>query len=143
MSCPPPLPRAGIDPIDDPHTALGVVVRAFHVPPIHETVAVLLDAQRRGMCIAVVSDTDPPDREVDVVECFANIAATSDRVGGMIIASRRPGGGLEPADLDRWMEMNELAAAAGVELVEWFVVGVWPALPRELLGDPPRWGGAA
>jgi len=140
MSCPLPLPRAGIDPIDDPHTALGVVLRAFHVPPIHETVAVLLDPERRGMCVAVVSDTDPPDREVDVVECFANIAAESGRVGALIIASSRPGGGLEPADLDRWMEMNELTSAVGVELVEWFVVGASHALPRELLGDPPRWG---
>ena len=142
MSCPLPLPRAGIDPIDDPHTALGVVMRALHVPPIHETVVVLLDTQRRGMCIAVVSGTHPPRRELDVVECFADIAAASGRIGGLIVASSRPHDGLQPDDVDRWMEMNDVVDSAGLELVEWFVIDTLPAFPRELLGDPPRWGAA-
>ncbi len=35
--------------------------------------------------------------------------------------------------------MSDLTSAAGVELVEWFVIGDDIHCPRDLLGEPPRW----
>ncbi len=50
-----------------------------------------------------------------------------------------PAGGPLEGDGDRWLEMSDLTSAAGVELVEWFVIGDDIHCPRDLLGEPPRW----
>jgi hypothetical protein len=35
--------------------------------------------------------------------------------------------------------MSDVTSAAGVELVEWFVIGDDIHCPRDLLGESPRW----
>ena len=61
------------------------------------------------------------------------------RLGALVMATVRPGGGPLEDDGDRWLEMSDLTSAAGVELVEWFVIGDEIHCPRDLLGEPPRW----
>ncbi len=46
---------------------------------------------------------------------------------------------LVAGDVDRWLELSDLAEQAGVELLEWFVIGDAITCPRDLLGEPPRW----
>jgi hypothetical protein len=136
------LPRAGIDRIDRPEAAIITVAMAIHRPLRAETITLLLDHERRGVAVAVVTDTRQPDAVLEVVECLTRTSAHGGRVGAIVVATVRPGAiesALLAADVDRWLEMSDIAEQAGVELVEWFVVGSEIMCPRDLLGEPPRW----
>ena len=90
-----------------------------------------------------MSGTHQPDDVLEVVECFTRSAAHGGRVGSIIVASVRPAAAAtrrRPAtDVDRWLEMSDIAEQAGVELLEWFVIGGDVTCPRDRLGEPPRW----
>ena len=136
------LARAGIDTISCAETALLTLAMAIQQPLRAETVALLLDDQRRGIAVAVVSGTHQPDDVLEVVECFTRGAAHGGRVGSIIVASVRPAAADDAptaTDVDRWLEMSDIAEQAGVELVEWFVIGGDVTCPRDRLGEPPRW----
>lgn len=135
------LPRAGIDPISDADTAFITISMAVHRPLRHETVIAVLDDARRGLGIVVVSGTRPPGAVVEVVEALLDPAAHGGRAAAMVVASVRPvdGAGLDADDIDRWLEMSDLAEQAGIELLEWFVISDRVSCPRDLLGEPPRW----
>lgn len=134
------LPRAGIDTIDHPDTALATIALAITRPLRSETVLLLLDEARCGRAIVVVGDTTHPDQVIEVVEC---ITQADEHLGAIVVASARPEGGDapgdDPGDIDRWLEMSDIAALAGVELLEWFVIGRTISCPRDLLGEAPRW----
>ena len=136
------LPRAGIDTIDCAETALLTLAMAIQQPLRAETVALLLDDQRRGITVAAVSGTHQPDDVLEVVECFTRTAAHGGRMGSIIVASVRTwptDQGTAAADVDRWLEMSDIAEQAGVELLEWFVIGQHVTCPRDQLGELPRW----
>lgn len=140
------FPRARLDPIDDPLTALLAVSAAAHRPLRPESIALLLDDARCGITVAVVTGTDEPDDVVGAVECLARALAASDEVAAMVVASVRPTRPTDAdprcgdrSDCDRWLEMSDLCADAGLELVEWFVIGDEVSCPRDRLGEPPRW----
>jgi len=133
------FPRAGVDPINRPDLALMAIAMALHRPLRHETIVLLLDSERRGLAVVVVSGTDQPDQVLDVVECVADPAAHGGESAAAVVASVRPGSAEIPGDVDRWLEMSDLADRAGVELVEWFVVGTDITCPRDALAEPPRW----
>jgi hypothetical protein len=132
-------PRAGVDPIRNQAAAMRVLRLAMHDPPVAETVALLLDHERRGHRIVVVRDTFGDDDVLDVAEVLSSLAADDDRLGGLVLATVRPGGGVQPADADRWLEMSDECELVGTELVEWLIVADGVACPRDLLGEPPRW----
>ena len=136
------LPRAGIDTISCAETALLTLAMAIQQPLRAETVALLLDDQRRGVAVAVVSGTHQPDDVLEVVECFTRSATHGGRVGSIVVASVRPVTADETTvatDVDRWLEMSDIAEQAGVELLEWFVIAGDVTCPRDQLGEPPRW----
>ena len=134
-----PLPRAGIDPIDDEATALAMVRLAAARPARHETIVVLLDHCRCGIGLVVVNGTCEPGAVLEVAECLLTPEAHDGRIGAVIVASCRPGGELDLADADRWLELDDLARRHDVELLEWFVEGAGLSRPRELVNAPPRW----
>lgn len=133
------LPRAGIDPIDSAETALEMLATAIHRPVRDETIVLVLDAERRGVAIAVVSGTRRPDDVVEVVECLTRAGTHGGRMGAIVVASVRSTVETSDADIDRWLEMSDIAEQAGVELVEWFVIDRRVTCPRDELGEPPRW----
>ena len=54
--------------------------------------------------------------------------------------AREADGGADLDDVERWLELDGIVSDAGIELVEWFVVGIGGvACPRELVGEPERW----
>jgi hypothetical protein len=138
------LPRAGVDVIDDATSALAMISATIHRPMRPETILLLLDEARRGRSIVVVTGTVDPDAVVEIVECITQ-GVDADELGAIVIASVRPSvaaGGdraTESGDVDRWLEMSDIASAAGVELLEWFVIGRGVSCPRDRLGEPPRW----
>jgi hypothetical protein len=140
-------PQAGVDPIVDPASALRIIHLARHDPPVDETIVLLLDAERRGRCITVVTGTWFPDDVVEVTERIAEVGSGADASGvvagrgpaAIVVASCRPGTGLLDGDIDRWLDMSDIARGHGIELVEWFVVGDGVHCPRDRFGEPPRW----
>ena len=133
------LPAAGIDPIDTPYEALSVI-RAVMSPVVQfETIVLTLDPERRGRALMVVTGTDDPASMLGIVDMITELALGDPEAGGVVLASVRPRGGVGPADLERWSEADELCDAAGIELVEWFVMGSTIDCPRELCGVAPRW----
>lgn len=139
MSQPRRFPRAGIDPIRTDGVALATVLAAVRVPLRHETVAVLLDGARRGVALVVVHGTTDADDVVEVAERVLDPRAHGPDVAGAVLASIRPGRGIELADADRWIELADVADQAAVELVEWYVIGDGIGRPRQLVDPRARW----
>ncbi len=143
------IPRARIDPIQDAATALRMIKLATTEPRRNETIVVLLDDARRGIGLYIVSGTDDNQSVLEVIDCISASATRYDEVDGVIIASVRTPSTVdthdlaapdcEDADIDRWFEMSHIAEQAGLELVEWFVVGRSVTCPRDLIGAAPRW----
>jgi hypothetical protein len=135
------IPRARVDPIDSARVAWALIATVMRHPPEGEIIALLLDAERRGRSIVVVTGTAEPDAVHDVVDVITERHGDDVDLGAVIIASVRPGADADPDDLDRWLEISGRLEGAGVELLEWFVVGREVSCPRDLLGERPRWGG--
>jgi hypothetical protein len=133
------LPRAGVDPINDPAIALALIGSLLSVPPERETFAILLDHERRGMSVLHLVDDPHPDAVFDVAELIVECAHRQVQFGAVILVSVRPRESDELADADRWLELSDQFEGAGIELVEWFVIGRTTNLPRVLVGDLPRW----
>lgn len=135
---PHPVPRGGIDPIRCRADALAVL--CLGAPYGHDTIVILLDVDRRGCSVLVVTDTFEPDAMFRVLAVCVAAAGDDAAIAGLILATSRPGGGVEVDDADRWTQAGELCAAGGLELVEWFVIGNDGVdCPREWSGDPERW----
>ncbi len=137
------LPRAGVDPIDGPAVALLTLAAAIHRPPRAEIIVILVDAERRGIALVVVTGTTDPDAVIEVVECLSAPAVHDGRHHGMIVATVRPDGRDEidgAGDVERWMELSTIADDHCVEVIEWFVIEPDSvSCPRDRLGEPPRW----
>jgi hypothetical protein len=142
-SLPSPLraPRGGVDRISGATAALALISSAITRPLAPEVVGVPLDALRVGRVVTVVGDAIDPDAVVLLACVMADAASRrSTDISSMFVATVRPDGGLLASDIDRWLEASALVEAHGLTLLEWFVItadGVW--LPRELLGESPRW----
>lgn len=132
------FPYADRDPIDDA-TARLLFESALAIPRRPETVVVLLDHERRGRSIINVDGTGDPDAVLDVAELSIRMAAGLRAVGGALVASVRPAGADDLDDVERWLELDERFAVAGIELVEWYIYGRAVSKPRVLLGEPERW----
>ena len=135
---------------------LATLSLAIGHPLRHETIVLLLDGARRGRTIVAVSGTHDPDAVIEVVECVTQ-GIECEHLGAIVVASVRPPGAVtghaDPSaldresdpdidldrDIDRWLEMSEIASLAGVEVLEWYVIGSAVRCPRDDLGEPPRW----
>ena len=135
------LPGAGVDRIDSELVARSVLGLIVADPVRTETVVLLLDHERRGIGVLVVSGTVPLDSIFDVLDVITSIEL--DELDGVVVASVRlpvPGiDDLDECDVDRWLECSSMLEDAGIELVEWFVIGRDVQCPRDLVGEPPRW----
>ena len=133
-----PVPRGGIDPICSADDALAVL--ALAAPYGHDTIVILLDADRCGSSIMIVTDTVDPDALFAVIDVFVTTTAAdahgSRRCRGLEPTGRRH----RTDDVHRWLEASDLCRGGGIELIEWFVLGrSGPRCPRELFGEPERW----
>lgn len=120
--------------------ALRVLFLSASQPLEPETLAFLLDRNGHGSVITVVSGTVDPDSVLAVTECLAHAAEGLPHATALVLATVRPTGCVLPGDIDRWLEASDLAAAHGVDLIEWYIIGASGAqCPRDLLGEPERW----
>lgn len=136
------IPRAAVDVIDGAGPALALLTALVSDPLADETLVIVLDRHQRGRAVVHVTGTADPDRVVGVLDVLLEASPAGGDIGSVVVASVRP----DPAahfdldDFDRWLEMSDAAERAGVELLEWFVIGPgMVTVPRDLLGEPPRW----
>lgn len=129
------IPRGFIDPIESEADALAVLSLA--APFEHDTVAILLDSDRCGVGILVVTDTRDDDAIFPIIDVCIDAQYTE--ISGLILATSRPGGAVMSTDASRWRRASLQCDDGGIELVEWFVIGTHICCPRELAGDEPRW----
>lgn len=121
--------------------ALRVLFLSASFPLEAETIAFLLDAHGNGGVVTIVSGTTQPDSVLAVAECLSRAAEGVPHACSLVLATVRPTGCVLPGDIDRWLEASDLAAASGVQLLEWFIITPAGAqCPRDLLGEPERWG---
>ena len=133
-----PVPRGGIDPIQSADDALAVL--ALGAPYGHDTIVILLDSDRCGSSVMVVTDSADPDALFYVIDCCIGVTRQHPAIDAVILASSRPDGDAEPDDIHRWLEASDQCRAGGLELVEWCVLGrSGPQCPRQLCGEPERW----
>jgi len=130
---------AEVDRFEDPSIALALIDALASDPPVHETLAVLLDSDHRGTTIMNFDGTVENDSVLWVADAVTERANRMDDVGAVIIASVRPDGSDELDDVERWLTIDEQLGLVGIELVEWFVIGRSVSCPRALLGDESRW----
>jgi len=120
--------------------ALRIMLLSASQPLQAETLAFMLDRHGNGGVITIVSGTVDANSVLAVVECFSRAAAGLPQAVALVVGSVRPHGRVLPGDIDRWLEASALAAAHGVELIEWFVINTAGVqCPRDLLGEPERW----
>jgi hypothetical protein len=126
--------------VDSAEAAIQTILASAHDPAQSQVIAVLLDPDYIGHTVLVVDGTTSPDNVVEVMEHLAEAAAEAGREQVVVLASIRPDDGPLPGDVDRWIELSDLADTHGCELVEWFVIRdrvAW--CPRDFLVEPPRW----
>lgn len=104
-----------------------------------ETLVLLLDHERRGLTIVNVEGTRDPDSIHGIADIALATAAEMSEVGAVVLATVRPDGRDDLDDVERWLDIDEQLALAGVELLEWYVYGRSISRPRALLGEPTRW----
>jgi len=143
MSPPPPRcpsrlsrRRASL-PVQSVTDALDVVASVTADPVRHQTVALVMDASRRGGTCLVVDGTDALAAISEVAEFVLNVALQqASRVDSVVLASVRPGR-LAPDDGDhwRWFELRDRFDEAGIDLLDWLVVGDLVAVSMAQLTD--------
>ena len=92
---------ARIDPIDSVEDVFALMSIAVARPPVAETLAILLDDDRRGLTIANAIGTVHPDAMFDVLE-HCMMSPDLEDFAAVILVTVRPGGSIEPGDIDRW-----------------------------------------
>lgn len=137
------VPRSGTDPIDGAGRALAMLHVLVARPFRYETIALLLDDARCGLGALVVDGTRHADSVLDVAQLLAGAAPSHPELRAVVLASVRPAADAACADdVDRWADVDDILHAAGIDLLEWFVVSAGPtpvSCPRDLLGAPARW----
>jgi hypothetical protein len=120
--------------------AVRLLQLAVSLPLEHETHTFLLDDGGIGGLIVRIDGTEPPDSVLDITSVMSHVGAGVPGMSSLVVATVRPGGGLAPGDIDRWLEASDIALAHDITLLEWYVVNRQGFhCPRELIGEPPRW----
>jgi hypothetical protein len=133
--------------LTDAVAALQLVDLAISRPLRSETVVFLADDSHLGHTCFIVSGTSAVDDVLDIAALVVEVAERSAAVHAVVLATVRPAEPIataERSDLDRGLELLELFEEAGLELLDWFVIGHGGARSlREQTGLPPLWRGGA
>ena len=132
--------------LTDAVAALQLVDLAINRPLRSETVVFLADDAHLGHTCFIVSGTSAADDVLDVAALVVEVAERSPAVHAVVLATVRPTEPIASArsDLDRGLELLELCEAAGLELLDWFVVSPDGASSlREESGLPLLWRAGA
>jgi hypothetical protein len=118
------VPSPGM-PLTSPDEALRIILAAASGPPRAETIAVLLDSAHRGLSPCVVCDGASSARHViDLGGLVRELAAQEPALAAVVLATARPGRGIElaPDDESAFYGLRHDLADVGVDLLDRFVL---------------------
>jgi hypothetical protein len=102
----------------------------------------LIDRNGCGISLITVSDTTEPDQVVDVADAMAMALVGRPQVGGLVLATVRPGGHVLADDDALWFEAAAAIEAHGLVLYDWLIIGRGGTVSMtHELGVPSRWPG--
>jgi len=129
------VPRPLVDPITSLLDALSVVSLSLQRPRRNDTVVLALDAQRRGLHLF---RTLPMC--VQTLHHIVNQCSVVSGIRGVVITSVRPTPPLVATDHQLVVTARHTLSAAGIELVDWVVLGAGGLYcPRTLCDMPNPW----
>jgi hypothetical protein len=136
-----PPPRGGVDPVDDARSALALVAAAIDRPLLPQMLVAFLDDFALGTRLMIVDNVHGRGVTASVTAAACHIALSEiPGTAQLVLASVRPGGGVEADDVDQWLEASAVADFYGLRLVEWYVISEQGfCCPRDLIGEPERW----
>lgn len=114
------VPRAHRDPINSATQALSVFSLAISRPLRPETFVLMMDREHRGIGLFAFNNGGNLRSLIDHIigSCVAENAARA-----IAIASVRPQFQPLPQWATEWTASREICQRAGVQLVDWFIVG--------------------
>jgi hypothetical protein len=129
------VPRPLVDPITSLLDALSVVSLSLRRPRRNDTVVLALDAQRRGLHLFRTVPMCAEALHHVVSQC-----SVVSGIHGVVITSVRPTTPLCTTDQQLVVTTRHTLLAAGIELVDWVVLGAGGLYcPRTLCGMPDPW----
>ena len=129
------IPRPLIDPITSLVEALSVVSLALTRPRRNSTFVLVLDNERRGIHLFRTAPLNKCSIHRIIYEC-SHVPS----VGGVFITSVRNTQPVSPDDSDKLLNSARTLASAGLQLIDWAVIGAGGLYcPRTLLNLPDPW----
>lgn len=129
------VPRPLIDPITSLLDALSVISLALQRPRQNDTVVLALDSQRRGLNLFRTHPVSSETLHRIIGQCSVVPA-----IHGVVLASIRTTSPLLSTDQQFMFSAQHTLSAAGIELVDWVVLGAGGLYcPRTLSGIPDPW----
>lgn len=129
------IPRPFIDPIHSLVKALGITSMVMQRPRTASTIVLVVDQERRGLHLNRFA---PLTHGVfhDIVSDVSRL----DNAHGVMLCSVRSTSPIHSSDLDLWQCGHTVFNNAGLEFVDWCVVGTGGYYcPRSLIGSPDPW----
>jgi DNA repair protein RadC len=128
---------------------LRVVLAVAADPPRAETVVLLLDRASSGRTCVVCEGATTAEHVVELAGVLRSVADQEPAVAAVVLATGRPDGGIQPTAEDHaaFFELRATLGAAGVAVLDWFLLGDGAAASvAELVGgcwlwtdDEPQW----
>ena len=112
------IPRPFLDPIDSLVEALGVACLAIERPLTPGALALVTDAQRRGLGIVRLCELTASSIHSVVGQCAHIPDAHS-----LVLVSIRTSEPISPVDPELLQHFSTVIASAGLSLYDWVVVG--------------------
>ena len=129
------VPRPYIDPIYSLVEALGVACLALRRPVVNSTITLVLDKQRRG--IHLFPSTSLTQSTIHHI--IGHVSAVPN-ASGVVIISTRTVAPISPHDSTLLIHATVACQSAGIELVDWVIVGSGGLYcPRSLTDSPDPW----
>lgn len=129
------IPRPFIDPIHSLVEALGITSMVVQRPRCDSTIALVVDEQRRGLHLNRFA---PLTLRVfhDIVSDVSSI----DNAHAVVLCSTRIGSPVHFSDLELWQFGHVVFNNAGLEFIDWCVIGTGGYYcPRSLWDHPDPW----
>jgi hypothetical protein len=129
-------------PITGPEDALRVVLAVASDPPTPETIVLVLDGSLCGLTCMVCDGASTASEVADVGSLLVALAEREPRFAAAVLASTRPGGGIEPTADDEvvFLDLRCQLDDAGVDLLDWFLLdGGLAGSVGELVDASWRW----
>jgi hypothetical protein len=131
------VPRAHRDPINSATQALSVFSLAITRPLRPETLVLMMSHDHRGVGLIALNNGGDLRSLIDhiVGKCAAENTARA-----VAIASVRPHLHSQFHSAIEWTKANEICQRAGVQLVDWFIIGRHGVnRPRIVAHEPDAW----